>query len=102
MILLEYQNKNFFAKGYVPNWSEEGFVVKKVKKTVSWTYVISDLKGKEVVGKFYEKELQKSNQKEFRIGKVIKRKGIKLYAKWKGCDGSFNSWIDKKRYSINE
>ena len=76
MILLEYQNKNFFAKGYVPNWSEEGFVVKKVKKTVSWTYVISDLKGKEVVGKFYEKELQKSNQKEFRIGKVIKRKGI--------------------------
>ena len=77
-------------------------MVKKVKKTVPWTYVISDPKGKEVVGKFCEKELQKSNQKEFRIGKVIKRKGVKLYAKWKGGDGSFNSWIDKKRYSINE
>ena len=68
--------------------------LKNLNKLCHWTYVISDLKGKEVVGKFYEKELQKSNQKEFRMGKVIKRKDIKLYAKWKGCDGSFNSWID--------
>ena len=48
-----------------------------------WTYVISDLKGKEILGKFYEKELQKSNQKEFKVKKVIKRKGDKLYVKWK-------------------
>ena len=41
-----------------------------------WTYVISDLNGQEIVGSFYEKELQKTNQKEFRIEKVIKRKGI--------------------------
>ena len=50
--------KNIFAKGYIPNWSEEAFVIKKVKNTVPWTYVISDLKGEEIVGTFYEKELQ--------------------------------------------
>ena len=37
--------ENIFAKGYVPNWSEEVFVIKKVKNTVLWTYVITDLKG---------------------------------------------------------
>ena len=47
--------KNIFAKGYVPNWSEEFFVIKKVKITVPWTYVISDLKGEEIVGMFHEK-----------------------------------------------
>ena len=49
-----------------------------------------------VIGTFYEKELQKTNQEEFRIEKVIKRKGSKLYVKWKGYDNSFNNWIDKK------
>ena len=88
--------KNIFAKGYTPNWSEEVFVIKKVKNTVSWTYVINDLKGEEIIGPFYEKELQKTNQKEFRIEKVMKRKCDKLYVKWKGYDNSFNSWIDKK------
>ena len=47
-------------------------------------------------GTFYEKELQKTNQQEFSIEKVIKRKGSKLYVKWKRYDNSFNSWIDKK------
>ena len=59
--------KNIFAKGYTPNWSEEVFVIKKVKNTVPWTYVINDLNGEEIIGTFYEKELQKTNQKEFRI-----------------------------------
>ena len=88
--------KNIFAKGYTPNWSEEVFVIKKVKNTVPWTYVINDLNGEEITGTFYEKELQKANQEEFRIEKVIKRKGDKMYVKWKGYDSSFNSWIDKK------
>ena len=88
--------KNIFAKGYMPNWSEEIFIIKKIKNTVPWTYVINDLNGEEIIGTFYEKELQKTNQKEFRIEKVIKRKGDKLYVKWKGYDNSFNSWIDKK------
>ena len=87
--------KNIFAKGYIPNSSEEIFLVKK-KNTVPWTYVISDLNGEEFVGRFYEKGLQKTNQKEFRIEKVIKKKGNKLYVKWKGYNNAFNSWIDKK------
>ena len=88
--------KNIFAKGYKPNWSEEIFVIKKVKNTVPWTYVINFLNGEEITGTFYEKELQKTNQKEFRIEKVIKRKGDKWKVKWKGYDNLFNSWINKK------
>ena len=80
----------------VPNWSEEVFVIKKAKSTVPWTYVISDLNVEEIVGTFYEKQLQKSNQKEFRVERVIKRKGDKLYLKWKGYDYYFKSWIHKK------
>ena len=83
--------KNIFAKGYVPNWSEDVFVIKKVKNTVSWTNVITDLKGDEIVRTFYEKELQKTNQKEFRVKKIIKKKGHNLYVKWKGYDNYFNS-----------
>ena len=88
--------KNIFAKGYMSNWNEEVFVIKKVKNTVPWTYVIKDLNGEEITETFYEKELQKTSQEEFRIEKVIRRKGHKLYVKWKGYDVSFNSWIDKK------
>ena len=80
----------------MPNWSEEVFIVSKIKNTVSWTYVIIDLNGKKLIGTFYEKELQKTDQKEFRIEKVLMKKGDKLYVKWKGYDNSFNSWIDKK------
>ena len=83
--------KNIFAKGYIPNWSEEIFVISKIKNTVPWTYVINDLNGKEIIGSFYEKELQKTNQKEFRTQKVLKKKGDKLYVKWKGYNNSFSS-----------
>ena len=83
--------KNIFAKGYMPNWSEEVFVIKKVKDTVPWTYVINDLNGEEITGTFYEKELQKTNQEELRIEKVIRRKGDKIYVKRKGYNNSFNS-----------
>ena len=88
--------KNIFAKGYTSNRSEEVIAIKKIKITVPWTYVINDLNGEEVIGKFYEKELQKVDQQEFRIEKGIKKNGDKLYVKWKGYDNSFNSWIDKK------
>ena len=76
--------KSIFAKGYAPNWSEEVFVIKETKKIVPWTYVINGLNGEEIIGAFYENK------------KVIKRKGDKLYVKWKGYDNSFNSCIDKK------
>ena len=77
---------NIFVKN-LSNWSEEVFVIKRVKNTVPWTYVVSDLKGEEVT---------KNKIKEFRVQKVIKRKGDKLCVRWKGYDNSFNNWIDKK------
>ena len=80
----------------MPNWLEEIFIIKKIKNTVQWTYVLNDLTGEEIIGIFYENELQKTNQKEFRIEEVLKKKGDKLYVKWKAYDNSFNSWIDRK------
>ena len=62
--------KNIFTKGHTPNWSEV-FVVKGIKNTVPWTYVISDLNGEETTGSFYEKELQKTNQEKIRTEKVL-------------------------------
>ena len=53
--------KNIFAKGCISNWSEEVFVVSKIKNAVPWTYVINDLNGEEIIGTSYEKELQKTN-----------------------------------------
>ena len=70
--------------------------MKKFKKTVPWIYVIEDLDGDEIVGTFYVKELLKTNQAEFRVEKVIKKKGDKLYVKWKGYYNSFNSRINRK------
>ena len=54
------------------------------------------MNNEQIIGIFYEKELQKTNQEKFRTDKINKRKGNKLYVKWKGYDSSFNSWIDKK------
>ena len=58
--------------------------------------MISDLNGEEITGCFYEKELQKTSQEKFKIEKVLKRKGDKLYVIWKWYDSRFNSWINKK------
>ena len=73
--------KNIFAKGYTPNSSEEVFVVNKLQNTVSWTYLINDLNGEKIVGRFYEKDFYK-----------------KFYVKWKGYDDSFNSWVDENDF----
>ena len=51
--------------------SEKVFVIKKVKNSLPWTYVISDLNGQEIVGTFYKKKLQKTNQKNFEVERVI-------------------------------
>ena len=68
--------KDIFEKGYIPNWSEEDFMIEKKLKTLS--------RG------------QKTNQKEFRAEKLLKRKSHKLYIRWNGYNNFFNSWIDKK------
>ena len=90
--------KNIFVKGYIQNWSEEVFVIKKVKNTVQWICFINDLNG---AGTFHKKRLQKTNQKEFRIEKAVKRKVGKLYVKCKECNNLFNNSVEKKD-SINE
>ena len=61
--------KSIFAKNYVPNWSEEFFVIKNVKSTMPWTYAIDDLNREEIFGTFFEKELQKANQKSLNLKK---------------------------------
>ena len=71
-------------------------MIKKIKNAVPRRFVINDLNGEKIVETFHEDELQKTNQNEFRIEKVIKKKGDKLYVKWKGYDSSFNIWIDKR------
>ena len=72
-------------------------MIKETKNAIPWTYVINDLNGEEISGTFYEKKLQKIDQQEFRIEKVIKKKGKKLLCvRWKEYDSSFNGWIDKK------
>ena len=76
--------KNIYTKGYTQNWSEEIFMISKIKNTVPWTYVISDLNGEPITGKFYEKELQKTSQEKFRIEKVIKEKVINCTLNGKG------------------
>ena len=84
--------KNIFAKGCALNWPEEVFVIKTVKSTVSWIYVLGDLNDADIVRIFYEKESQKVSQKDFRIEKVSRRKVDKLYVKRKGYN---NSWVNK-------
>ena len=74
MVILEYQNINIFATVYTPNWSEEVFGIKKVKNTVLWIYVPNDINREEIVRTLYEKELQKTNQKKFRIEKKDQEK----------------------------
>ena len=93
VIISKYEN--IFANDYLPNWSEEVFVIKKVKNTAPRTCVIDDLNGEEIAETFYQKELQKTNQIKSNFKKIIKRKGDKRYVKWKGYHYSFNSQINK-------
>ena len=73
-------------------------MIKIIKNTVPYIYVISNLNGGESVGTICKKELQKINQAEFRVEKVMQTAVGKLYFKWKAFDNLFNSWIDKMSY----
>ena len=66
-------------------------MINRIKNTVPWTYVIDDLRNEEIIVTFYEKELQRSSQNEFRMEKIIKRKDNKLYVKSKGYNNSVKS-----------
>ena len=96
-LVVRISKHNFFlANCYTPNWSEEVFVIKKIKNTVTPSYVIGDLNDEEINGIFYEKDLQETSQTEFRVEKVIKRKCVILYVKRRRYDNLFNSWIIMK------
>ena len=82
--MLEFQNTKTFLLKDTPKIVRRSFAVSKIKNTVPWTYLIIDFNGEPITGNFYEKELQKTNQKDFGIEKIIKRKGDKLYVRWKG------------------
>jgi len=90
------KKKTTFEKGYLPRWTEEVFSISKVLYTDPPTYKIVDQNGEEIQGSFYENELQMTRQDIFRIEKVIKRRGNKLFVKWRGYSDKFNSWINKE------
>ena len=98
MIELEFQNTKIFLLKDTLKIGQNKFsllVTLKAQLLVLLMLLVIYIV-KKLVEVFYEKQLQKVSQEKFRIEKVIKRKGDKLYVKWKGYDNSFNSWIDEK------
>ena len=94
------RNKGIFEKGYLPNWSEEVYIVHKIKLTNPVTYILKDAAGEILQGGFYEDELQKTTQELYRIQKVIRKKKIDgvehALVKWSGYSDKFNEWIPVK------
>lgn len=89
-----------FRKGYLPNWTDEVFIIYKRYPSNPPTYLLQDLKGANVRGKFYEEELQKvtkTSRDFWRIEEILKSRGKgsnkEYFVKWKGFDHRFNSWI---------
>ena len=90
------KKKKVFEKGYTTRWTEEIFTIKEIRDTNPITYKLTDLKGEEIKGTFYEPELQKTKQQIYRIEKVIKKEKGRSLVKWKGYSDKFNSWVDNK------
>jgi hypothetical protein len=91
------RTKALFEKGYLPNWSEETYIVGEVQKTNPITYKIKDSLGEVIEGSFYNEELQKTKQEIYRIEKVIRKKKIDgvehALVKWSGYSKKYNQWI---------
>ena len=96
VIILEYQSTKTFLLKNILQIGLKKFLSLKILKILFHGHAVSYLNEEKITGTFYGKELQKTTQEEFRIEKVIKKKGDKLYVKWKGYDSSFNNWTDKK------
>jgi hypothetical protein len=93
--------RSVFDKGYTPNWSNEIFIIRDVKLTNPTTYLLKDKKGENILGGFYELELQKVKHSDvYLVEKILKKKGNQYFIKWFGLDNSYNSWIDKKNLNI--
>ena len=91
------RTKAIFEKGYLPNWSEELYLVDKVQNTIPITYTLKGLLEQQIEGSFYEQELQKSYQEGSRVEKVLRKKKIdgveNGLVKWSGFNDNNNSWI---------
>ena len=82
--MLEFQDKKTFLLKYTLKIGQKKILLLVKSKTQFRGLVISDLNGEPITGSFYEKELQQTSQEKCRTEKVMKRKGDKLYVKWKG------------------
>lgn len=90
------KHRGAFSKGYTPNWSAEIFVIRKVQLTNPITYLLQDSRGEEILGSFYNEELQRAKFPDvYLVEKVLRRKKNMAYVKWLGLDKSHNSWINK-------
>ena len=89
------KHRGIFDKSYKGNWSEELFIIKEIQPTIPITYKIKDLLGEDIIGSFYQQELQRADQEIFRIENVLKKdyKKRKMLVKWKGYPNKFNSWV---------
>lgn len=88
--------KKIFDKGYLPNWTNEIFTVHSVQPTIPINYKLKDYRNNVIAGSFYGHELKKTKLGDvYLVEKVIRKKGDKVYVKWKGFDGTHNSWINK-------
>lgn len=88
--------KTVFEKGYTPNWTTEIFKVIAINNKFPVTYLLEDYTGQQISGRFYEKELQKTNHPDtYLVEKILKKEGSRVYVKWLGFDSSHNSWINK-------
>lgn len=88
--------RGIFDKKYLPNWSTEVFTIRKVKLTNPTTYLLKDENGKDILGCFYQEQLQKVKYPDvFLVEKVLKRRRNQVLVKWLGFNNKHNSWINK-------
>lgn len=89
--------KHVFAKGYLPNWTNEVFTVHRVQPTIPETYILKDGKGNILHGGFYGHEMLKSKSGNvYLVEKVLRKRGNEVLVRWLGFDKSEDSWINKK------
>lgn len=89
--------KHVFAKGYLPNWTNEVFTVHRVQPTYPETYILKDCRGEILHGGFYGHELLKSKSGNvYLVEKVLKKRGNNCLVRWLGFDKSHDSWISMK------
>ena len=85
-----------FKKGYMAQWTEEVFVIRRIVPGVVLTYKIEEMDGTPLKGSFYRQDLQKvtvNDRTLWRVEKVLKRRKGEAFVQWKGWPAKYNSWI---------